>query len=170
MCSDLAVEEVICAARANKNSDGLLFKKSSNFHLQVGVADQRVHYVVSRLGLFLHGFIFKFKAFFRWFVVLILYWFNHEESALFAAMFSAPRFIIVPTQPLDDHSQILSLVNFFGAGARMTVEGADGLSVAGRGVTLVFVVQSFFLDSFKGNRRHKSVRLSRLYFSSNLQL
>ncbi|RWW68892.1 hypothetical protein BHE74_00023550 [Ensete ventricosum] len=91
-CSNLAAEEVIGAARVYKNGDGLLFKESSNFHrLRVGVVDQRVHCIVGRLGLFLRGFIFEFEAFFRWFVVLILYWFNHEKSALFAAMFSAPR-------------------------------------------------------------------------------
>ncbi|RWV78003.1 hypothetical protein GW17_00061097, partial [Ensete ventricosum] len=91
MCSNLTVEEVIGATRIYKNGDELLFKESSNFHcLRVGVADQRIHWIVDRLGLFLHDFIFKFKAFFRWFVVLILYWFNHEELTLFAAMFSAP--------------------------------------------------------------------------------
>ncbi|RZS03128.1 hypothetical protein BHM03_00033268 [Ensete ventricosum] len=50
----------------------------------------RMHCVVGQLGLFLHGFIFGFETFFRWFVVLILYWFNHEKLALFAVMFSAP--------------------------------------------------------------------------------
>ncbi|RWV84225.1 hypothetical protein GW17_00054073, partial [Ensete ventricosum] len=100
-CNNLAVEEVICAARIDENSDRLLFKKSSNFHrLRVGVASQHVHCVVGRLGLFLRIFIFGFEAFFRWFVVLILYWFNHEEPTLFAAMSSAPRFITVPTQSL----------------------------------------------------------------------
>ncbi|RWW38200.1 hypothetical protein BHE74_00056583 [Ensete ventricosum] len=98
MCSDLAVEEVICAAYIDENGDQLLFKKSSNFHrLRVGVADQHVHCVVGRLGLFLYGFIFRFAAFFRWFTVLILYWFNHEELDLLAVVFSAPRFITVPT-------------------------------------------------------------------------
>ncbi|RRT53951.1 hypothetical protein B296_00000236 [Ensete ventricosum] len=57
----------------------------------------RVHFVVGRLGLFLHGFIFRFEIFFRWFVVLILYWFNHEKLALFAVMFSAPWFITITT-------------------------------------------------------------------------
>ncbi|RWW13133.1 hypothetical protein GW17_00023170, partial [Ensete ventricosum] len=32
------------------------------------------------------------------------------------------------------------------------------------------VVQLFFLDTREGNRRHKSVRLPRLYFSSDLRL
>ncbi|RZR92103.1 hypothetical protein BHM03_00020352 [Ensete ventricosum] len=50
-----------------------------------------MHCVVGRLGLFLYGFLFGFEAFFRWFVVLILHWFNHEESTLLTAMFAAPR-------------------------------------------------------------------------------
>ncbi|RZS21196.1 hypothetical protein BHM03_00053803 [Ensete ventricosum] len=45
--------------------------------------------IVRRLWLFLHGSLFRFKAFFRWFPVLILHWFNHEEPTLFAAMFAA---------------------------------------------------------------------------------
>ncbi|RRT64046.1 hypothetical protein B296_00006920 [Ensete ventricosum] len=62
-CSDLAVEEVICAARIDENGDELLFKKSSNFHsLWVGVVGQHVHYVVGRLGLILHGFIFSLRS------------------------------------------------------------------------------------------------------------
>ncbi|RRT67502.1 hypothetical protein B296_00001902 [Ensete ventricosum] len=48
-----------------------------------------MHYVINWLGLFLHGFLFGFKAFFRWFAVLILHWFNHEELAHFAVMFAA---------------------------------------------------------------------------------
>ncbi|RWW00802.1 hypothetical protein BHE74_00046300 [Ensete ventricosum] len=56
MCSNLTIEEVIGAAHIYKNGDGLL---SSNFHrLRVGVAGQRVHCIVGRLGLFLRGFIF----------------------------------------------------------------------------------------------------------------
>ncbi|RWV79932.1 hypothetical protein GW17_00058868 [Ensete ventricosum] len=50
-----------------------------------------MHCVVGRLGLFLYGFLFEFEAFFRWFVVLILHWFNHEEPTLLTAMFVAPR-------------------------------------------------------------------------------
>ncbi|RRT38070.1 hypothetical protein B296_00041340 [Ensete ventricosum] len=100
-CSNLVVEEVIYAARIDENDDQLLFKKSSNFHrLRVRVADQHVHCVICRLGLFLRGIIFGFEAFFRWFNVLNLYWFNDEEPTLFTTMFSAPRFITVPTQPL----------------------------------------------------------------------
>ncbi|RRT43615.1 hypothetical protein B296_00022060 [Ensete ventricosum] len=86
MCNNLAI------TRINENGDVLLFKKSSNFHrMRVGVASQHVHCVVNRLGLFLRGFIFGFETFFRWFTVLIFYWFNHEELALFAVIFSAPR-------------------------------------------------------------------------------
>ncbi|RRT41298.1 hypothetical protein B296_00049736 [Ensete ventricosum] len=118
MCSNFTVEEVIGVARIYKNGDGLLFKESSNFHrLRGGVAGQRVYYIVDRLGLFLHGFIFKFEAFFRWFAVLILYRLRHGWS------------------------------------------GSDRCPS-------YFVVQSFFLDSCKGNRRHKSVRLSRLILKS----
>ncbi|RWW12032.1 hypothetical protein GW17_00024319, partial [Ensete ventricosum] len=66
-CNNLTVEEVICAAHVDENGDGLLFQKSSKFHrLRVGVAGQCVHYVVDRLGLFLQGFFFRFKGFFRW--------------------------------------------------------------------------------------------------------
>ncbi|RWW59574.1 hypothetical protein BHE74_00033482, partial [Ensete ventricosum] len=100
-CNNLAIEKAIGAAHIYKNGDGLLFKESSNFHcLQVGVIDQHVHCIVSRLGLFLHGFIFEFEVFFRWYDVVILYWFDDEEPPLFAAMFLAPQFIIMPTQPL----------------------------------------------------------------------
>ncbi|RZS25914.1 hypothetical protein BHM03_00059189 [Ensete ventricosum] len=66
MCNNLTIEEVICAARVNENDDGLLFQKSSNFHRpRVGVAGHCVHCVVGRLGLFLYGFFFRFKGFFR---------------------------------------------------------------------------------------------------------
>ncbi|RWW88504.1 hypothetical protein BHE74_00002618 [Ensete ventricosum] len=92
MCSNLTIEEVICVFRVDENGDGLLLQKSSNFHrLRVGVAGQHVHYVVGRLGLFLRGFFFSFEAFFRWFAVLILHWFNHKEPVPFAVMFLAPR-------------------------------------------------------------------------------
>ncbi|RZS10863.1 hypothetical protein BHM03_00042137 [Ensete ventricosum] len=68
MCSSLAIEEVIGVARIYKNSDGLLFKESSNFHfLWVGVIGQHMHCIVGRLGLFLHGFIFEFEVFFIWY-------------------------------------------------------------------------------------------------------
>ncbi|RWW06344.1 hypothetical protein GW17_00030338 [Ensete ventricosum] len=101
-CNNLAVEKVIDTTHIYKNSDGLLFKESSNFHhLQVGVIGECVHCIVGRLGLFLRGFIFKFEVFFKWYGVLILYWFGDEEPPLFAAMFSAPQFITMPTQPLS---------------------------------------------------------------------
>ncbi|RWW35223.1 hypothetical protein BHE74_00059873, partial [Ensete ventricosum] len=109
-CSDLVVEEVICAACIDENGEGLLFKKSSNFHrLRVRVAGQRVHCVVDQLDLFLYSFIFGFEAFFRWFAILILYWFNHEKPTLFAAIFSAPCF---------------SLRDFFGLGDRPMLNSA----------------------------------------------
>ncbi|RZS08322.1 hypothetical protein BHM03_00039278, partial [Ensete ventricosum] len=95
--------------------------KSSNFNrLRVGVAGQCVHCVVSRLGLFLYDFFFRFKGFFRWFIVLILHWFNHKEPALFAGMFSAPRFITVPTQSFGRSFTKLIPRQFFWCG------GSDG--------------------------------------------
>ncbi|RZS21580.1 hypothetical protein BHM03_00054247 [Ensete ventricosum] len=51
-----------------------------------------MHCIVGRLGLFLRGFIFEFEVFFRWYSVLILYYFDDEEPPLFAVMFSAPWF------------------------------------------------------------------------------
>ncbi|KAJ8477990.1 hypothetical protein OPV22_021717 [Ensete ventricosum] len=82
-CSNLAVVKVIGVARIYNNGDGLLSKESSNFHhMQVGVTGQCVHFIVGRLGLFLCGFIFEFEAFFRWYNVLILYWFDDEELPL----------------------------------------------------------------------------------------
>ncbi|RWW50797.1 hypothetical protein BHE74_00042919, partial [Ensete ventricosum] len=91
MCNNLTIEEVIYVACVDENGDGLLFQKSSNFHrLRVGVAGQCVNYVVGHLRFFLHGFFFRFKGFFIWFIILFLHWFNHKEPALFAAMFSAP--------------------------------------------------------------------------------
>ncbi|RWW42799.1 hypothetical protein BHE74_00051613 [Ensete ventricosum] len=126
MCNDLTIEEIIYAACIDENGDRLQFKKSSNFHrLQIGVAGQPVHCVVDRLGLFLHGFIFGFNALFRWFNVLILYWFNYEEPALFAAMFSA-------------------------SWLRHGWSGSNSCPS-------YFMVQSFFLDSRKGNYHRKSV-------------
>ncbi|RWW42392.1 hypothetical protein BHE74_00052060, partial [Ensete ventricosum] len=73
-CNNIAIEKVIGVARIYKNGDGLLFKESSNYQrLRVGVTGQRVHCIVSRLGLFLRDFIFEFEVFFRWYDVLILY-------------------------------------------------------------------------------------------------
>ncbi|RRT41664.1 hypothetical protein B296_00052948 [Ensete ventricosum] len=97
-CSNLAVKKVIGVAHIYKNGDGLLFKESSNFHcLRVGVTGQCMHCIVGWLGLFLRGFIFEFEVFLRWYSVLILYWFNDEEPPHFVAMFSTPRFTIMPT-------------------------------------------------------------------------
>ncbi|RRT62093.1 hypothetical protein B296_00027925 [Ensete ventricosum] len=86
-------------------------------------AGQCVHCVVGRLGLFLYGFYFRFKGFFRCFIFLILRWFNHEEPALFAVMFAAPR-------GLD--------------GSR----GAVGLGMAGRGATLILRTSWFNCSSW----------------------
>ncbi|RWV88195.1 hypothetical protein GW17_00049741 [Ensete ventricosum] len=47
-----------------------------------------LHCIFGQLGLFLRSFIFEFEVFFRWFDVLILFWYDHEESSLFAVMFS----------------------------------------------------------------------------------
>ncbi|RZS15295.1 hypothetical protein BHM03_00047106 [Ensete ventricosum] len=109
-----------------------------------------MHCVVGRLGLFLHsfffrfkGFFFRFKGFFRCFIVLILRWFNHEEPALFAVMFAALR-------GLD--------------GSRGGSRPQHGWSRSDPCPSYL-VVQLFFLDMREGNRRHKSIRLPRLYFS-----
>ncbi|RWV91658.1 hypothetical protein GW17_00046045 [Ensete ventricosum] len=101
-----------------------------------------MHCVVGRLGLFLYGFLFGFKAFFRWFVVLILHWFNHEESALLTAMFAAPR------------------------GGNRPQYGWLGSDPC----PSCLMVQSFFLDTREGNCRHKGVRLPCFDFSSDFRL
>ncbi|RRT73688.1 hypothetical protein B296_00001233 [Ensete ventricosum] len=89
-CNNLAVENVISVAHLYKNGDGLLFKESSNFHrLRVRVSGQHKHCIVILLGLFLYGFIFEFEVLFRWYGVLILYWFDDEKPPLLATMFSA---------------------------------------------------------------------------------
>ncbi|RWW88419.1 hypothetical protein BHE74_00002704 [Ensete ventricosum] len=95
------------------------------------------------VGLFLHGFLFRFKSFFRCFIVLILRCINHEELALSAVMGmdgstggSRPRHGWSESDPCPSY----------------------------------LVVQLFFLDIREGNHRHKSVQLSRLYFSSDLRL
>ncbi|RWV79844.1 hypothetical protein GW17_00058963, partial [Ensete ventricosum] len=121
---------------------------SGRNHQRVGIAGQCVLCVVGRLGFSLHGFFFRFKGFFRCFIVLILHWFNHEELALFAVMFAAPR----------------------------GLDGSRGGSWPRHGWSRsdpcpsYLEVQLFILDTREGNRRHKSVWLSRLYFSSNLRL
>ncbi|RWV78129.1 hypothetical protein GW17_00060952 [Ensete ventricosum] len=102
-----------------------------------------MHCVVGQLGLFLYDFLFEFEAFFRWFIVLILHWFNHEESALLTAMFAAPRG--------SDGSR---------GGNRPQYEGSGSNSCPP-----CLMVQSFFLDTREGNYRHKGVRLSCFDFS-----
>ncbi|RWV99740.1 hypothetical protein BHE74_00004128 [Ensete ventricosum] len=173
-CSNFTIEEVICAAHVEENGDGLLFQKSSNFHhLRVGVAGQCVHCVVGRLGIFLYGFFFMFQGFFRWFIVLILHWFNNKEPALFAAMFSAPRFSTVPTQSFGRSFMKLIPHQFFWYGGSDGNRGGyrpwHGWSCSDPCPSCL-LVQSFFLNTRKGNHRHKSVLLSRLYFSPNLRL
>ncbi|RRT43817.1 hypothetical protein B296_00011963 [Ensete ventricosum] len=104
--------------------------------------------MVGQLGLFLHGFFFRFKGFFRCFIVLIIRWFNHKEPALFVVMFAAPR-------GLDG--------NRGGSRPQHGWSGSDPYPS-------YLVVQLFFLDMHEGNRRHKSVRLPRLYFFPDLRL
>ncbi|RZR93124.1 hypothetical protein BHM03_00021544 [Ensete ventricosum] len=92
-----------------------------------------MHCVVDWLGLFLRGFLFGFKAFFRWFAALIFHWFNHKEPALFATMFAAPRFVAMPTQSFGRSFVKLISCQFFWCGGSAAVEGAVGLGMAGRG-------------------------------------
>ncbi|RZR72913.1 hypothetical protein BHM03_00018570 [Ensete ventricosum] len=132
-----------------------------------------MHYVVGRLGLFLHGFFFRFKGFFRCFIVLILRWFNHEKSALFAVMFTAPQFVAMPTQLLGRSFAKLDSCQLFWCRG---LDGSRGGSRPRHGCSgsdhcpSYLMVQLLFLDTRKENCRHKSVRLSRLYFSSDLRL
>ncbi|RRT31485.1 hypothetical protein B296_00054231, partial [Ensete ventricosum] len=114
----------------------------------VGIAGQCVHCIVGRWGLFLYGFFFRFKGFFGCFIVLILHWLNHKEPALFAVMFVAPWGL--------DGSR----------GGRRPRHGWSGSDPH----PLYLMVQLFFLDTCKGNHRHKSVRSPRFYFSSDLRL
>ncbi|RRT31209.1 hypothetical protein B296_00058740, partial [Ensete ventricosum] len=139
----------------------------------VGIAGQCVHCVVGRLGLFLHTFFFRFEGFLRYFIVLILRWFNHEEPTFFALMFTAPRFIAMPTQLLGrSFAKLVSCQLFW----RRGLDGNKGDSrprydwLGSDPYPLYLVVQLFFLDTREGNRRHKSVRLWCLYFSSDLRL
>ncbi|RRT37483.1 hypothetical protein B296_00017080 [Ensete ventricosum] len=106
-----------------------------------------MHCVVGWLGLFFHGFFFRFKGFFRCFIVLILRWFNHEDLTLFATMF-------VALWGLD--------------GSRGGSRPQHGWSGSDPYPSYL-MVQLFFIDIRKGNHRHKSVRSSRLYFSSDLR-
>ncbi|RWV80434.1 hypothetical protein GW17_00058297 [Ensete ventricosum] len=54
----------------------------------------------------------------------------------------------MPTELLVDHSRSSSLVNFFGTGAWMAVEGVVGLGMAGRGATLVLHTSWFNCSSW----------------------
>ncbi|RWV92860.1 hypothetical protein GW17_00044725 [Ensete ventricosum] len=101
-----------------------------------------MHCVVGRLGLFLYGFLFEFEAFFKWFVVVILHWFNHEELALLIAMFVAPR---GGNRPQYGWSR------------------SDPCPPC-------LMVQSFFLDTREGNYYHKGVRLSCFDFSLDFRI
>ncbi|RZR89242.1 hypothetical protein BHM03_00016934 [Ensete ventricosum] len=130
-----------------------------------------MHCVVGRLGLFLHGFLFGFKAFFRWFAVLILHWFNHEESAFFAAMFAAPWFVAMPTQSFGRSFAKLVSCHFFWCG------GSDGSKGGSRPrhdwsgsdpCPSCLMVQSFFLDTREGNCPHKSPFLEPLPRESSM--
>ncbi|RWV91916.1 hypothetical protein GW17_00045765 [Ensete ventricosum] len=121
-----------------------------------------MHCVVGRLGLFLHAFFFRFKGFFRCFIILILRWFNHEELALFAAMFAAPRFVVMPTQLIGrSFVKLVSCQLFWCRG----LDGSRGGSRPRHGCSgsdpypSYLVVQLFFLDMREENHRHKSVRL-----------
>ncbi|RZR73036.1 hypothetical protein BHM03_00019430 [Ensete ventricosum] len=107
-----------------------------------------MHYVVDRLGLFLYGFLFGFKAFFRWFTFLILHWFNHEELALFAAMFVAPRFIAMPTQSFGRSFVKLVSRQFFWCGSSDGSRGGSRPRMVGRGVTLILRASWFNRSSW----------------------
>ncbi|RWW13322.1 hypothetical protein GW17_00022974 [Ensete ventricosum] len=50
--------------------------------------------------------------------------------------------------PLAERSRTSSLVNFFGMGTQMAVEGAVGLGIAGRGATLVLRTSWFNRSSW----------------------
>ncbi|RZR93552.1 hypothetical protein BHM03_00022080 [Ensete ventricosum] len=132
-----------------------------------------MHCVVGLLGLFLCGFLFGFEAFFRWFIVLILHWFNHEEPALLAAMFAAPRFVVMPTQSFGQSFAKLVSCQFFWCGGS---DGSRGGSRPQHGWSgsnpcpSCLMVQSFFLDTREGNYRHKGVWLPCFDFSSDFQL
>ncbi|RRT36441.1 hypothetical protein B296_00046288 [Ensete ventricosum] len=99
-----------------------------------------------RLGLFLCGFLLMFEVFFRWFTIFILHLFNHEEPTLFAEMF---------------------LASWGSDGSRRGCRPRHGW-FGSNSYPSYLVVQSLFLDTRERNCRHKSIRLSCLYFSSNL--
>ncbi|RZS01408.1 hypothetical protein BHM03_00031266 [Ensete ventricosum] len=140
--------------------------------MRVGIAGLCVHCVVGQLGLFFHGFFFRFKGFFRCFIVLILRWFNHEP-ALFAVIFVAPRFVVMPTQLLGrSFAKLVSCQLFWCRGLDGSRRGSrprHGWSGSDPCPSYL-MVQLFFPDTREGNHRHKSVRLPRLYFYSDLRL
>ncbi|RWV87484.1 hypothetical protein GW17_00050512 [Ensete ventricosum] len=140
--------------------------------MQVGIAGLCVHCVVAQLGLFFHGFFFRFKGFFRCFIVLILRWFNHEP-ALFAVIFVAPRFVVMPTQLLGrSFAKLVSCQLFWCRGLDGSRRGSrprHGWSGSDPCPSYL-MVQLFFPDTREGNHRHKSVQLPRLYFYSDLRL
>ncbi|RWV94898.1 hypothetical protein GW17_00042525 [Ensete ventricosum] len=61
--------------------------------------------------------------------------------------------------PLADHSRSSFLVNFFGAGAWMAIEGAVGLGMAGRGATLVLHTSWFNCSSWIRAKEITTVRV-----------
>ncbi|RWW59718.1 hypothetical protein BHE74_00033331 [Ensete ventricosum] len=131
--------------------------------MRIGIAGQCVHCIVGRLGLFLYDFFFRFKGFFKCFIVFILCWFNHEEPALFAVMFRLHSSSQFQHNSLADHSRSSSLVNFFGVGAWMAKEGAVGLGMAGRGATFVLRTSWFNCSTWI---RMKEIVAIRVYGSS----
>ncbi|RZR76185.1 hypothetical protein BHM03_00000813 [Ensete ventricosum] len=118
-----------------------------------------MHCVVGQLGLFLCGFLFGFKAFFRWFIILILHWFNHEEPVLLAAMFAAPWFIAMPTQSFGRSFAKLVACQFFWWEAQMATEGAIGLGMAGWVVTLVLHASWFNCSSWIRAKKIATIRM-----------
>ncbi|RWW10867.1 hypothetical protein GW17_00025568 [Ensete ventricosum] len=121
-----------------------------------------MHYVVDRLGLFLYGFLFGFKAFFRWFTFLILHWFNHEELALFAAMFVAPRFIAMPTQSFGRSFVKLVSRQFFWCGSSDGSRGGSRPRMVGRGVTLILRASWFNRSSWICVKEITAIRVAAL--------
>ncbi|RWV92111.1 hypothetical protein GW17_00045553 [Ensete ventricosum] len=107
--------------------------------------------------------LLRFKGFFRCFIVLILRWFNHEELALFAAMFTAPRFITMPTQPIGRSFAKLISYQFFWYRGLDVVEGAVGLGMAGRGATLILRTSWFNYSSWICAKEIIAIRVEIVY-------
>ncbi|RWV96729.1 hypothetical protein GW17_00040538 [Ensete ventricosum] len=107
-----------------------------------------MHYIVGRLGLFLHSFIFEFEVFFRWYGVLILYCSMARSCPFLQRCSRLHGSSQCQHNPLVDRLRSSSLVNFFGARARMAVEGAEGFGMAGRGATLVLRTSWFNRSSW----------------------